>query len=60
MPFEEVRNARDRADVLGHVVAGRAVAARGGVAERALLVEERNGDAVHLRFDDGLDFLAGE
>ena len=50
-------NAGNGADVLGDVVAGRAVAARGGILKHTLLVEQRNGDAVDLRLDDGLDFL---
>ena len=50
-----MRNRADRADVLGDIVARGSIAARGGIAQGSVLVQERNGNAVHLWFHDGLD-----
>ena len=52
--------AADGAEVVCDVVAALAVAARGAELERALLVSERNGDAVDLQLDDVTRFLIAE
>jgi hypothetical protein len=57
------RNRADRAHVLGHVLAGRAVAARRRLHEHAALVAQRNGEPVELqlaRVFDGVRHRAGE
>ena len=59
------RDRPDRAQVLGHVLADLAVAARGAAHEHAVLVDERDRQAVDLRLGHEadvahLDSLAGE
>jgi hypothetical protein len=54
------RDAADGADVVGHVVAGLAVAAGGGVGEFSFPIEQGNGDAVDLGLDGDRDVVAFE
>src|SRR5262249_10046604 len=54
------RNGPDRADVRGDVLADDTVAARRTRRERAILVDQLDGDAVDLRLADVLDALAAE
>ncbi len=60
LALEFQRDVADGADVLGDVVAGGAVAAGGGVFQRAVFVEERDGDAIDLGFEGDGDVLAAE
>ena len=60
MEFQLQRDAPDGADVVGHVVAGLAVAAGGGVGEFSVPIEQGNGDAVDLGLDGDGDVLALE
>ena len=53
--LELERNGADRADVLGDVLAGRAVAARGGLHERAVDVTQRDGEAIEFQFGRVVD-----
>src|SRR5262245_25016120 len=54
------RDAADRADVRGDVLADDAVAARRAARERAVLVDQLDRDAVDLRLADVLDAFAAE
>ena len=58
--LEALGDRADRAGILGDVVALHAVAARGGVLQRAIFVEKRNRDTVNLRFDDHRNLTPGQ
>ena len=60
LKFQLQRDAADGADVVGHVVAGLAVAAGGGVGEFSVPIEQGNGDAVDLGLDGDRDVVALE
>ena len=57
--FEPQRNLVDRADVLRDVLAGFAVATRGGLHQHAALVAQVDGQAVELQFGRVLDGRIG-
>jgi hypothetical protein len=58
--LEPQRNRPDGADVLRDIIAGRAVAARGGQLEHAFAVGQRERDAVDFRFDGPAQLDAGQ
>jgi hypothetical protein len=60
LKFQLQWDAADGPDVMGHVVAGLAVAAGGGVGEFPVAVEQGNSDAVDLGFDGDRDVFAFE
>lgn len=60
MEFQLQRDAADGADVVGHVVAGLAVAAGGGVGEFSIPIEEGHGDPVDLGLDGDRHVVALE
>src|SRR3989304_1019044 len=51
------RDAADRAEVLGDVLAAGAVAAGGSLGEAAALVDQGHGEAVDLGLDDHIERL---
>ena len=50
-----MRDIGNRQDILGHIIAGNAISARGGSDEPAVFVEQRNRHTVHLRLDRKMD-----
>ena len=57
LPLQLLRNGRDRAQVLGDVLAGHAVAARRADREAPVLVLQRDREPVELRLGDEADRL---
>ena len=55
LALQAVRDIGNRQDVLGHIIAGDAISARGGADESAVFVKQRDRHAINLRLDGEVD-----